>query len=140
MAQGSQSEGERVGVAVAQGEGAEVDDVATGVCFPAAVGALEAHLDQTLAGGLDAAGADGEAEPSHHLMPACTRGDSIPYGLLHGALFGLLAPLAVPDFGICSTACIPPADTARGRRHVALRPPPISQGTQNLLDPAPFVE
>ena len=44
MAQRSEREGDCLGVAVAQGEGAEVDDVATGVCFPAAAGALEAQV------------------------------------------------------------------------------------------------
>ncbi len=94
-----ESVGESVGVAVAQGEGAEVDDVATGVCFPAAVGTLEAHCKQTLAGGLDVAGADGEAEPSRHLIPHVLAVIlKFRDGLLHGATVpdahGLL--LAVP--------------------------------------------
>ena len=104
---------EGLGGAVAQGEGAEVDDVATGVCFPATTGALEAHLEQTLAGGLDVAGADGETESSRHLIPyAFAVIFKIRDGLMHGATVpdahGLL--LAVPK-------CL-----------------------QNLLDPFLFVE
>ena len=86
MAQRSEREGDCLGVAVAQGEGAEVDDVATRVCFPATTGALEAHLEQTLAGGLDVTGADGESESSRHLIPHVFAVIfEIRDGLMHGA-------------------------------------------------------
>ena len=73
-------------VSVAQREGAQVDDVAAGVRFPAAAGALEADLKQTLAGGFYVARADRQAEPSRRRIPHVLAvilkvGD----GFMHGA-------------------------------------------------------
>lgn len=75
--------------------------MATGVCIPVTTGAFEAHLEQTLAGGLDVAGADGETASSRHLMPLVfAMTFKIRDGLTHGATVpdahGLL--LAVPKW------------------------------------------